>query len=884
MADYYEKQRATVNIGMALKARGWNLLGLREDTSDARIDDYRPTTWDGVAIHPDYPGAVVCVNASSAKSGKDETQTIREPGPACTRCAGTGVEPNALTYEEAKVRPSEAHRNKADREAGLPRMVIAFGSANVKHIGPSVSRADYHDDGRPTCMACYGRGHTIQEKTTILFTWPTFSATPTGRAWHVEVHGRRIASGTGFSTCAAYGERGEQAAAGVADEIEAAVKRALRAATAPQSADSATPHAHQGQFATVATGGGVTVHADHDQAKEWTYLRLEPKVDRSRYDDFAARFGVRWHRMRRQPVIYRLVGADDLARFFGPLAGEEQVQPEPQVQVQQAQPEPSHIEDRAVAILTGSAPQAQPEAGLVDEATVIAFAEYFPPALWGGENQATQAHNSRAANLEAGGWSVTRTVTVGDMRQRDAIIERTPTLKASIPGEFRAAQVSQRVSAGAIRTETVPANSHLRFIMVRRGSGELYRDVDSGAVDIHLRDRYAVIVVLHQRADYLLLQIRSGMGHLSTKLYASLEEADTDAPNHLVGIPQPVTQPVAEMAPASEDRNPEAPGSGRTHFGEEFFDSDWGSTPKARKAAHARAQALQALGWRVSVDRRASNRYVVDATDPACELTTSVPGPDGLYGENAQGQQWKLYRTRRPDDEAPAAELAPEPTPDPKPEASPLARIVQMRAAVEARKVKAEAKIAALKAAGSLSFTAEEAAKRPWLEADAALHRFEADTMRAMNVPLAAEEQYLIRDWGAAAIAKRNRDIRARAYRAAGWEVKTTKTDGAFYLDAHNPWYAGAVVQVVRSNGPSSLKRITPDNLADQYQPVRLETPEAPPGDETPRPIAAPTVAVATAPTPVLSRPQPPAAPVAAKGKGKGKKGAAGPVVQLSLF
>ncbi|MEI8166045.1 MAG: hypothetical protein WCG26_06695, partial [Chloroflexales bacterium] len=329
--DFYGKQRATVTIGMELKQRGWTLLGFHEDKSDSMTDYYHPASWDGVAINAAYPGVMVGVNIydGTAKrvSGKDETRTTREPGDPCTRCGGSGTEPAALSYAEALANPAECHRARQDRErqaqsdsSGVFRMASVIGLANAKHS--PVSRNDYHADGRPTCLACYGQGHTMRDVVTKLFTWPQFGGTPTGKAWHVEHNGQRITSGTGFSKCNDFGDAGKRGARLVVDAIESAVKRTLRPAAA---VGTTAPTAQaQGQLVTSATGGAITVHAEHDAARGWTYIQLTPHVERAQYDAFVAAFGTKWHRMRRQPVLYRLASATELAAFFGPVAGAEQ--------------------------------------------------------------------------------------------------------------------------------------------------------------------------------------------------------------------------------------------------------------------------------------------------------------------------------------------------------------------------------------------------------------------------------------------------------------------------------------------------------------------------------------------------------------------------------
>ena len=44
-----EKRHAIANLGMALRADGWSLLGWKDDQSDAMTDYWDPESWAGVA-------------------------------------------------------------------------------------------------------------------------------------------------------------------------------------------------------------------------------------------------------------------------------------------------------------------------------------------------------------------------------------------------------------------------------------------------------------------------------------------------------------------------------------------------------------------------------------------------------------------------------------------------------------------------------------------------------------------------------------------------------------------------------------------------------------------------------------------------------------------
>lgn len=54
--NYYEKQRALVNLALALKEAGWTIHGFHEDKSDAMVDYFQPASWSSHATHKDYPG------------------------------------------------------------------------------------------------------------------------------------------------------------------------------------------------------------------------------------------------------------------------------------------------------------------------------------------------------------------------------------------------------------------------------------------------------------------------------------------------------------------------------------------------------------------------------------------------------------------------------------------------------------------------------------------------------------------------------------------------------------------------------------------------------------------------------------------------------------
>jgi hypothetical protein len=944
--DYYQKENATVRVGHELQARGWKLFGYKEDQSDGRTDYWSPARWDGIATRDAYPGVVVVVNVSDYKvkqsSGKDQVRVSYEPGDSCAACAGTGVAPNALTWEQAQTNQEHSHRVLHDKAQGLGTARIFDG-----HGWSLINRSDYDKDGRPKCLECHGRGHHMREVKTVEFTWPTFKANPPSRMWHIEHNGRIIANGQGFNKCgSSIDSQATCAVKAVCDEIEAAAKRTLRPISEAATTSAADPSLWGDELATVATGGKITVYAEHDLVKGWTYIKLIPRIERDEYDAFRAAFNLNWHRMRRQPVLYRLVSATDLARHFGPVEGQPDT---PKAQMPEAE-----LPDLRPAPVAAMAPAVEPTpeptpvdveapapavATLVDESAYSSFIEEFAASVWGSEDEADQAMAVRAAALEIAGWHTFRTKT---LRGQGRNLTRVHVLKVNIPGRHTPIQFCADVSKGTVRPTALSPDMHLRFLAVRPGCGKFYDDTNLGVINFAAdTDRYSVLAVLTSKAEALLAQIaREGLA-LSTTVYTSAEQAEADAQAALTPSPTaaaetaPATEPTAAPAPVAEtapattaSQHPDAPGNGRPPlFYEDYLDADWGTTPKARKAAEARAADLIELGWKASCSRNTDSRkkgYTVSARDPntgtivvrisLCDSgDDSNPFMERRITPESRAAKAAVATTEAPANaeaapiEEPVAEMAPtthEPTKAPatNTEITPIARIKQMRAdlaTIRAKKAQAKAE-----RGDAIKVVEEETAA--WIK----LCNYQAAFIKAQGEPLGLREMFVIREWGDVALAKRARDLRARALRGAGWKVETSKADGAFYISADHPLYDG----VCGTNGSTP---ITPANIEQQFKPlvglaviaasavpvaaaaaptttealVAVEAPAPTPepinaatSDEAPRPLAGPTLAVQAAPIPNLGHIPPLVAP-AMNGKGKkAKKGNDGPLQQLSLF
>ena len=207
-----ERRRAITNIGEELRRRGWTLYGWKEDHSDAMTDYYDPASWDGVAEKDGYV-AVVDVSKSNSfvlsRSGGHQTQQ-RVPGDICPHCQGSGKEPDGWTFARAKASPVEFNRSWAKGAVAL-----------LQHV---VSPLMFDGDGDQKCTHCHGAGHGWKLEP-VIEPWPTFTANPAGRLWHVERDGRIVASGVGLGPCADYdAKRARAAVEELVDRIEAATR------------------------------------------------------------------------------------------------------------------------------------------------------------------------------------------------------------------------------------------------------------------------------------------------------------------------------------------------------------------------------------------------------------------------------------------------------------------------------------------------------------------------------------------------------------------------------------------------------------------------------------------------------------------------------------
>jgi hypothetical protein len=188
---WIERQKARTRIGEELQRRGWKIFGYTEDKSDPMTDYYAPTSWDGVATHPDHPNVVVCVDVIDYlirdKSGQGDWPTFHATPHGKTwhvECdgqivkTGTGLQRCARWGEEGQVATE----------------------ALVDKIGAVVSG----DNPGHTQVAATGEGYTIEHDRE--WTWIRFASKPSEavrealreqlgarwgrrrRAWYIKEH------------------------------------------------------------------------------------------------------------------------------------------------------------------------------------------------------------------------------------------------------------------------------------------------------------------------------------------------------------------------------------------------------------------------------------------------------------------------------------------------------------------------------------------------------------------------------------------------------------------------------------------------------------------------------------------------------------------------
>ncbi|MBU1747316.1 MAG: hypothetical protein KKA73_06475, partial [Chloroflexi bacterium] len=321
-----ERSRAVARIGEELQRRGWDLYGYHADQSDLSTDYHNPASWRGVAVKD---GVVVGVDVSSydaQMSGKPEYRINMVPDVPCEHCAGTGIHPDGLTYDEAVANPAGQHALIHARQRGgtlgHPHVVSPLHYHGVRAVAEECVNptAPY---GAPICLHCAGRGYTQKQEQELVRTWPTFRPTPKGKTWHVEREGRIVASGVGLQACAHWNnDKTASPVRDLCDRIEAAAFPAPRVTLA---APATTREQRSITAGTVEGDVPFTVYEEGD----WTWIAFGRKPSEELRDRLK-RAGARWGK-RRGAWRFTRTGVDLAAlglgtRPAGPVA---EADPEP---------------------------------------------------------------------------------------------------------------------------------------------------------------------------------------------------------------------------------------------------------------------------------------------------------------------------------------------------------------------------------------------------------------------------------------------------------------------------------------------------------------------------------------------------------------------------
>jgi hypothetical protein len=163
-------------------------------------------------------------------------------------------------------------------------------------------RTDYYDpaswDGvathprYPGIVACVKVGEYAVEHASGKDGWPTFRATPSGKAWHIQKGDVIVGRGVGLSKCAGNGAAWKKGVAQICDAIERAAR---------QNAGKTLPNS---MTASTAYEDGVKI--EHDRDWTWVFFPAKPdKTTRDRLKDMGARWGSKrggWYLTRHVPL------------------------------------------------------------------------------------------------------------------------------------------------------------------------------------------------------------------------------------------------------------------------------------------------------------------------------------------------------------------------------------------------------------------------------------------------------------------------------------------------------------------------------------------------------------------------------------------------------
>lgn len=138
MAIYYQKQRALVNLALALKETGWTLYGFHADKSDAMVDYFQPASWGGHAEHKDYPGLKVV----SASFNRGYATTENTPATETPKGKMWHVEANGRMVDSGKGFADCADYNNGTTAAkGIVAHINRYAKRRAENAKPATIAA-----------------------------------------------------------------------------------------------------------------------------------------------------------------------------------------------------------------------------------------------------------------------------------------------------------------------------------------------------------------------------------------------------------------------------------------------------------------------------------------------------------------------------------------------------------------------------------------------------------------------------------------------------------------------------------------------------------------------------------------------------------------------
>jgi len=161
MSNYYEFRDAKVKIADALRLKGWDIIGYREDDSDSMTDYYSPASWEGIATKNGYVLVVDC--NSNSNSGK------------------------AITRYNYNNEQQISNSSILDKIEKLKNMTVKRGASKQEEQTAIEKIAILQAKELPEV-----------EKYIVIGSYPVYQINPPSMKWHVEKDNVILAKGTGI--------------------------------------------------------------------------------------------------------------------------------------------------------------------------------------------------------------------------------------------------------------------------------------------------------------------------------------------------------------------------------------------------------------------------------------------------------------------------------------------------------------------------------------------------------------------------------------------------------------------------------------------------------------------------------------------------------------